>query len=43
LKHPDNPALRVTVAYHNKDLKRKTLESIIKQAGLTNEDFLKCL
>jgi len=42
LKHPDKPTLRVT-AYHNKDLKRKTLESIIKQAGLTNEDFLKCL
>jgi predicted RNA binding protein YcfA (HicA-like mRNA interferase family) len=25
LKHPGKPHLRVTVPYHNKDLKRKTL------------------
>jgi len=30
LKHPDKSALRVTVPYHNKDLKRRTLESIIE-------------
>ena len=30
---------RVTVAYHNKNLKRGTLASIIRQAGLTAEQF----
>ncbi len=43
LKHPDRPKLRVSVAYHNKDLKRRTLQSIIEQAGLTAEEFLKFL
>jgi predicted RNA binding protein YcfA (HicA-like mRNA interferase family) len=33
----------VTVAVHNKDLKRKTLASIIDQAGLTPEEFIKLL
>ena len=40
LKHPDKTALRVTVPYHNKDLKRRTLESIIEQAEMTVEEFL---
>ncbi|HEX8707300.1 MAG TPA: type II toxin-antitoxin system HicA family toxin [Pyrinomonadaceae bacterium] len=31
--------LRVTVPYHNGDLKPGTLASIIKQAGLTVEAF----
>lgn len=35
--------LRVTVPYHNRDLKRGTLQSIVKQAGFTNEEFLKLL
>ena len=35
--------LRVTVPYHNKDLKPGTLASIIKQAGLTAEEFLDLL
>jgi predicted RNA binding protein YcfA (HicA-like mRNA interferase family) len=43
LKHPDKPTLRVSVAYHNKDLKRRTLQSVIEQAGLTIEEFLKFL
>jgi predicted RNA binding protein YcfA (HicA-like mRNA interferase family) len=43
LKHPDRPNLRVTVPYHNKDLKRKTLGTIIKQAGFTTEDFIEFL
>jgi predicted RNA binding protein YcfA (HicA-like mRNA interferase family) len=38
-KHPDKPGLRVTVPYHNRDLKRRTLASIIDQAGLTQEEF----
>ena len=39
LRRPDKPWLRVTVPNHNKDLKRRTLESIVKQAGLTNNEF----
>ncbi len=35
--------LRVTVPYHNKDLKPGTLRSIIEQAGLTVEEFLDLL
>lgn len=35
--------LRVTVPYHSKDLKPGTLKSIIKQAGLTVEEFLDLL
>ena len=31
--------LRVTVPFHNKDLKPGTLASIIAQAGLTVEEF----
>ena len=40
LKHPVKPTLRVTVPFHNRDLKRGTLQSIVKQAGFTNEEFL---
>jgi predicted RNA binding protein YcfA (HicA-like mRNA interferase family) len=43
LKHPDKPELRVTVAMHNKDLKRKTLSSIVDQAGYTTEEFIELL
>lgn len=31
----------VTVPFHNKDLKPKTLKTIIKQAGLTVEEVIK--
>jgi predicted RNA binding protein YcfA (HicA-like mRNA interferase family) len=43
LKHEAQPQLRVTVPLHNKDLKRKTLSSIIQQSGLTTEQFLELL
>ena len=43
LKHPDNPELRVTLAMHNKDFKRKTLATIIEQAGYTVEEFIEFL
>jgi predicted RNA binding protein YcfA (HicA-like mRNA interferase family) len=43
LKHPEKPTVRVTVPFHNRDLKRGTLQSIMKQAGFTNEEFLKLL
>ena len=39
LKH-EELGLRVTLPWHSKDLKRGTLTSIIKQAGLTVEEFL---
>jgi predicted RNA binding protein YcfA (HicA-like mRNA interferase family) len=35
--------MRVTIAYHNKDLKPGTLASIIAQSGLTVEEFLDLL
>lgn len=41
LTHPLHPTLRVTLPYHNRDLKRGTLQSIIKQAGLTTDEFIK--
>lgn len=43
LKHPDKPRLRVTLPFHSKDLKRRTLASIIDPAGLTSEEFLRLL
>lgn len=41
--HPHRPGLRVTVPGHPRDLKRGTLAAIIKQAGLTTEEFLEVL
>jgi predicted RNA binding protein YcfA (HicA-like mRNA interferase family) len=43
LKHPDNPARRVTLPYHSNDLKRGTLLSIIDEAGLMVEGFIDLL
>jgi len=43
LRHPTSPSLRAIVPYHTKDLKRSTLRSIIKQSGLTVEEFLNLL
>jgi predicted RNA binding protein YcfA (HicA-like mRNA interferase family) len=43
LRRVDDPARRVTVAYHHRDLKPKTLRTIIKQAGLTEEQFIDLL
>ena len=42
-KHPNKPRLLITLAYHNKDLKRKTLKSILEQADLTAEEFIELL
>jgi predicted RNA binding protein YcfA (HicA-like mRNA interferase family) len=39
LKHAEKPTLRVTLPWHNRDLKRGTLESIIEQGGYTIEEF----
>ena len=43
LKHAEKPTLRVILPYHNRDLKRGTLQSVIKQAGLTSEEFVELL
>ncbi|MBU2633574.1 type II toxin-antitoxin system HicA family toxin [Patescibacteria group bacterium] len=43
LRHVDNPNLRVTIPFHKKDLAPKTLKSIIEQAGLRVEEFIKLL
>jgi len=43
LVHPHNRALLVTVSMHNKELARWTLNSILKQANISPEDFLKLL
>ena len=43
MKHPDRPG-RVTVPYHQSfDLPKRIVKSIIKQAGLTNKEFLELL
>lgn len=36
-----SPPHLVRIPYHNRDLKRKTLRSIIRQAGWTDEEFLR--
>ncbi len=41
LKSIHNPALRVTLPMHNKDLKRKTLLSILKQANISVKELIK--
>jgi len=43
LLHRSNPELRVTVPIHSKDIPKGTLRRIIRQAGLTVEDFLRFL
>jgi predicted RNase H-like HicB family nuclease len=42
-KHPANTGLRVTLPFHNADLKRRTLMSIVEQAGFSIEEFLELL
>ena len=43
LKHPKKAHLRVTLPWHNRDLKRGTLLSIIEQSGYTSDEFLELL
>ena len=43
LFHKDRPELRVTVSIHNRDLPEKILRRILKQADLTEEEFLMLL
>jgi hypothetical protein len=37
---PEHPSRRVTLPWHGKDLKRRTLASIVEQSGYTVEEFL---
>jgi predicted RNA binding protein YcfA (HicA-like mRNA interferase family) len=39
LKHLEKSGVRVTLPWHNKDLKRGTLRSVIEQAGYTTDEF----
>ena len=41
--HPDRAKKIVTVPFHKKDLKKGTLKSILHQADLTVEEFIKLL
>ena len=43
LKHPGDRTKRVTVPVHGRDLQRGTLLAILKQAGITTEEFLQHL
>jgi len=43
LVHETRPDLRVTVPIHSKDTPKGTLRRIIRQAGLTVEEFLQLL
>ncbi|HXQ53100.1 MAG TPA: type II toxin-antitoxin system HicA family toxin [Stellaceae bacterium] len=43
LKHPDHPALRVTVPYHAKDVKRGTLRAILHEAGISVDQLVALL
>ncbi|MBI2096723.1 MAG: type II toxin-antitoxin system HicA family toxin [Candidatus Sungbacteria bacterium] len=43
LRHPEKLSLRITIPFHRKDFAPKTLKTIIKQAGLTVDEFLKLL
>lgn len=43
LRHSSDPTRYATVPYHSKDISRKDLASILKQARLSVADFLKLL
>ena len=43
LRHPDKPGILVTVPYHGRDLKRGTLRSILRQAGIRVEELVDLL
>lgn len=43
LVHPGDPTVLVVVPYHAKDIKRPVLRAIIRQAGLTVDQFIDLL
>jgi len=43
LCHPDDPTIRVDIAMHARELKRGTLVGILKQAKLSQREFMELL
>ncbi len=43
LRHGSDATRRVTVPMHTRDLKRGTLRSIVRQSGLTVDEFVRLL
>jgi predicted RNA binding protein YcfA (HicA-like mRNA interferase family) len=43
LLHPKKPEARFTLPVHNRDVPPKTLRSILKQAGLSEGEFIRLL
>ena len=43
LQHMLDKTKKVTVPIHNKDLAKKTLSSVLKQAGISIQEFLRLL
>jgi len=41
LRHRSDKTKRITLPLHNKDLKPKTLSSVLKQAGIDKKDIFK--
>jgi predicted RNA binding protein YcfA (HicA-like mRNA interferase family) len=39
LEHPENPALRITLPLRRGDMPRRTLNSVLKQARISEEEF----
>jgi predicted RNA binding protein YcfA (HicA-like mRNA interferase family) len=43
LQHTEDPACRTVIAVHGSDLPEATLHDILKQAGVSREEFLRLL
>ena len=43
LRSTEKPKLRITIPFHKKDLAPKTIKSIIKQADMSVDEFLKLI
>jgi predicted RNA binding protein YcfA (HicA-like mRNA interferase family) len=43
LRHPTKPGVLVTVPFHGRDLKRGTLRSILRQAGISVAELVDLL
>jgi predicted RNA binding protein YcfA (HicA-like mRNA interferase family) len=41
--HPERPTKIVTIPYHNKDIKKGTLKSILKQADIDAQTLIELL
>lgn len=43
MKHSNKPKLRVTIPQHSKDLPKPIIQSIVRQADLSIEEFIRLL